>query len=136
MDIERRYEILELDPGSSLDEVRQAYRDSVSIWHPDRFGGNNPRLIRKAEEKLKEINNAYEILVVSLAGEDHARIRKNESNAASAQGTSKKWSGTRDPGIAFSSRTEAVAEAGTRILLTASSQLMKVFRRWIDADGT
>ena len=111
MDIKRCYEILELDPDSSLEEVRQAYRDSVSIWHPDRFGGSNPRLAKRAEEKLKEINEAYETLVLFLSGP-----------------------GKETPGGACSSKTEAFAEAGTRILLTASSQLMKMFRRWIDAD--
>ncbi len=58
MDIKRCFEILEIDAGSSLDEVNQAYRDLVSIWHPDRFSGNI-RLQIKSEEKLKEINQAY-----------------------------------------------------------------------------
>ena len=31
------------------------------MWHPDRFL-NNPRLQQKADEKMKEINQAYEIL--------------------------------------------------------------------------
>ena len=78
MDIERCYEILELNPGSSLEEVKQAYRDSVSIWHPDRFGGSNPRLIRKAEGKLKEINEAYETLVSSFSGLRKASSRQDE----------------------------------------------------------
>ena len=55
MDIERCYEILEITPEASLEEVRQAYRDSVSVWHPDRFGERNPRLARRAEEKVKQI---------------------------------------------------------------------------------
>ena len=31
----------------------------MKVWHPDRFGGD-PRLQKKAQEKLKEINEAYE----------------------------------------------------------------------------
>jgi curved DNA-binding protein CbpA len=138
MDIERCYKILELDPDSSLAEVRQAYRDSVSIWHPDRFGGSNPRLIRKAEGKLKEINEAYETLVSSLSGLGKTGRRKDEQSASGASGENRQpplGKNRMNPESAFSSRTEAVAEAGTRILLTASSQLMKMFRRWIDADG-
>ena len=61
MDIQRYYEILELDPGVSSKDVTQAYKDLVNVWHPDRFS-KIPRLRRKAEEKLKEVNEAYEKL--------------------------------------------------------------------------
>ncbi len=137
MDIERCYKILEVDPDSSLEEVRQAYRDSVSIWHPDRFGGSNPRLVRKAEQKLKEINEAYETLISSLSGPGKTDRRKDEHDASGASRENRQPPGgksRRDHDSAFSSRTEAVAEAGTRMLLTASSQLMNMLRRWIDAD--
>ncbi|MGA2318756.1 MAG: J domain-containing protein [Thermodesulfobacteriota bacterium] len=57
--ISRCIEILGLKPGASQEEVNQAYRDLANVWHPDRFAGN-PRLQKKAEEKIKEINAAYE----------------------------------------------------------------------------
>jgi len=59
--ISRCTEILGLKPGASQEEVSQAYRDLVNVWHPDRFVGN-PRLQKKAEEKVKEINGAYEYI--------------------------------------------------------------------------
>ena len=55
----RCIEMLGLKSGASQEEVTQAYRDLANVWHPDRFAGN-PRLQKKAEEKLKEINAAYE----------------------------------------------------------------------------
>lgn len=58
MDILKCYKILELDHEPSRDEAREAYVDMVRVWHPDRFT-NNPRLRKKAEERLKEINIAY-----------------------------------------------------------------------------
>ncbi len=58
MDILKCYRILELDQNATLLEVRKAYIDMVRVWHPDRFL-NNPRLRKKAEEKLKEMNIAY-----------------------------------------------------------------------------
>ena len=61
MDIRRYYEILELDPGVSSEDVVQAYKDLVNVWHPDRFS-KIPRLRRKAEKKLKAVNEAYEKL--------------------------------------------------------------------------
>ncbi len=59
--INRCIEILGLKPGASQEEVNQAYRDLVNVWHPDRFE-DNPRLQKKAEEKVKEINAAYEYI--------------------------------------------------------------------------
>ena len=60
-DISRCYEILGLKPSATPDQVKQAYRDLCKVWHPDRFG-HDPRLQQKAQEKLKEINEAYEHL--------------------------------------------------------------------------
>jgi cytoskeletal protein RodZ len=34
----------------------------AKVWHPDRFG-HDPRLQQKAQEKLKEINEAFDILI-------------------------------------------------------------------------
>lgn len=55
------YEILGLKPGSSQDEIKQAYKDLAFVWHPDRYS-HNPRLQQKAQDKLKEIISAYEFL--------------------------------------------------------------------------
>jgi hypothetical protein len=55
------YQILEIEPGASQTEVKQAYRDLTLVWHPDRFF-DNPRLRLKAEEKLKQLNSAYSFL--------------------------------------------------------------------------
>ncbi len=60
-EIERALEIFGLGPDTTSKDIKQAYRDLVKVWHPDRFP-NDPRVRRKAEEKLKEINQAYEIL--------------------------------------------------------------------------
>jgi hypothetical protein len=55
------YQVLGIKPGASQAEIKQAYRDLALVWHPDRFV-DNPRLQEKAEEKLKQINAAYEFL--------------------------------------------------------------------------
>ncbi len=54
-------EILGLSAAASEAEIKQAYRDMAKVWHPDRFP-NDLRLRAQAEEKLKQINEAYHIL--------------------------------------------------------------------------
>jgi curved DNA-binding protein CbpA len=65
-DINRFYEILEIEPGASLEEIKHAYRDLTFVWHPDRFA-HNDRLQQKAQQRLTEINLAYEQLVLFLS---------------------------------------------------------------------
>jgi curved DNA-binding protein CbpA len=61
LNLKRCYEILEIRSDASLDEAKQAFRDLVTIWHPDKYC-NNSRLMEKADRKLKEINWAWEQL--------------------------------------------------------------------------
>jgi len=50
--------LLEVEPGASTEEIKQAYRDQTKVWHPDRFC-NDTRLQQKAEERIRQINSAY-----------------------------------------------------------------------------
>lgn len=59
---ERCLELLGMKPGASVQEIKAAYRDLAKVWHPDRFA-HDPRLQEKAQDKLKEINEAYEALI-------------------------------------------------------------------------
>jgi uncharacterized protein YjbI with pentapeptide repeats len=61
-ELERYYRILELEPGATLDEVNQAYKDLAFVWHPDRMPQDNLRLQEKAQKKLQEINEARDKL--------------------------------------------------------------------------
>lgn len=57
----QHYKILDLEDGASLEDIKQAYKDLAMVWHPDRFT-DNARLQQKAQDKLKQINKAYEQL--------------------------------------------------------------------------
>ena len=52
------YEVLGLKKGASDDEIKKAYRRLAKKWHPDA----NPDNRKEAEEKFKEIGEAYEVL--------------------------------------------------------------------------
>jgi hypothetical protein len=57
-------EVLGLTPDASAQDIKAAYRDMAKVWHPDRFT-HDPRLQQKAQEKLKQINDAYRQLLAS-----------------------------------------------------------------------
>lgn len=61
-DLSKAYELLGVKPGVSNRELKAAHRDLAKVWHPDRFL-HDPRLQEKAQEKLKEINEAYDLLI-------------------------------------------------------------------------
>jgi hypothetical protein len=67
--------------SASADEVRSSYLDLVQVWHPDRFV-NNPALQRKAEEKLKEINEAFTRLTSGRRGADPITTFRSETASA------------------------------------------------------
>ena len=50
------YDVLGVKKGASLDEIKQAYRKLALQYHPDRNKS------KEAEEKFKEINEAYAVL--------------------------------------------------------------------------
>ncbi len=55
------YEVLGIREGASEDEIKKAYREMVKKYHPDQYQ-DNP-LSKLAEEKLREINEAYDYLM-------------------------------------------------------------------------
>ena len=52
------YQILGISPNASDEEVKKAYRNLAMKYHPDNYA-DNP-LSDLAEEKMKEINEAYD----------------------------------------------------------------------------
>lgn len=64
-EIERCYQILELDPDLSSALVDSSWRKLVDEWHPDRFV-SDPILHARAHARVKELNRAHEMLKAYL----------------------------------------------------------------------
>ncbi len=77
--VNRCYRILGLPPGAALPDIKKAYLDLAQVWHPDRFV-HDPRLQQKAQDNLKRINEAYEILQSSDLPDKPTRISRISSS--------------------------------------------------------
>jgi DnaJ family protein C protein 3 len=54
------YDILGVSRKATDLEIKEAFRQTVLEWHPDRFNNTVKRAI--AERKMKQVNNAYDVL--------------------------------------------------------------------------
>ena len=59
------YEILGISPGATLAEIKSARNKMALKWHPDK----NPENPEYASNKMKQINEAYEMLTTSSASD-------------------------------------------------------------------
>ena len=109
MDFQRCCDVLDLTPPVAMADLKEAYKDLVQVWHPDRFT-HNPRLRLRAEEKIKVINLAYETL---------AHFLSQQQARQQARSTSQKTSHTTSPSPTAANPTyrRGVQEWGDRMSL-------------------
>jgi curved DNA-binding protein len=74
MDYKDYYKILGVDRNAGDDEIRKAYRKLAKQYHPD-YNPNN----KQAEERFKEINEAYEVLSDSKKRSHYDRLGSDYS---------------------------------------------------------
>ena len=53
-------EVLEIDKSATDTEVKKAYRKMAVKYHPDKVGHLGDDFQKMAEEKFKQLNDAYE----------------------------------------------------------------------------
>lgn len=80
------YSILGVSKKASDDEVRAAYRELARKYHPDNYTDDNP-LKELAEEKMQEINAAYEEIQRMRSGKGSKNKNENNNNYYSGNST-------------------------------------------------
>ena len=56
------YEVLGVDKNASENDIKKAYRKAAMKYHPDKFANASDAEKKDAEDKFKEINEAYQVL--------------------------------------------------------------------------
>lgn len=90
------YEVLGIGRQATDEEVKRAYRDKAKQYHPDKFA-DNP-LADLAEEKFKEIQNAYDTI-----------MKERESGGSYYQSSSQR-SGSTQQNARYGSELQTVRE--------------------------
>ena len=67
------YKVLGVSPNASDDEIKKAYRELAKKYHPDNYVDNPLKDL--ADEKMKEINEAYD----QITNERHGNYSNNSS---------------------------------------------------------
>jgi formylglycine-generating enzyme required for sulfatase activity len=75
------YEILDVDPQASTEQIMAQYRFLVKAWHPDKFP--SPENKARAEEKLQRINEAKTVLLDPIKRQEYDNLRGASGPAAS-----------------------------------------------------
>ena len=100
--------ILGVDEEASPEALRKAYLALAVKYHPDRNPGN-----REAEERFKDISQAYAILSDPVAKARYERFRpKKSSQPGSSSGGARPGSGPRPAGNGSSAGTDGAARPG------------------------
>lgn len=87
------FDVLEIKPGASADEIKAAYHRLAKQWHPDRFTGDEKQ---SAEDKFRQLAEAFSALKDAGARAEAAKRvmdsqlektdgQKDASSAKSAQ---------------------------------------------------
>jgi molecular chaperone DnaJ len=90
------YEVLGIKEGASEEEIKKAYREQVKKYHPDQYH-DNP-LSELAEEKLKELNEAYDYLMKNAGNRKGAGANSGRNGSTYGGGGSQYGGGNQNGG--------------------------------------
>ena len=105
--------VLGLSTGAGREEIAAAYRELAQMLHPDKYG-DNKRLRERAEQQMRAINEARDVL---LKG---ARSSARRPSAAQASSPAS---------IAFEATARANAAETARLSVVAQLRTMRERRR-------
>ena len=111
---------MRLEPGASRAEILAAYRELAQMLHPDKFG-ENKRLRARAEQQMKRINEARDVLLKAAGASSRGGSASRREGRASADSSPE--------AILFEATARARAAETARLAVVAQLRTMRERRR-------
>lgn len=129
-DNEDYYGILGVDHNASFEQIKEAYIFKVNIYHPDRLRIIPERIRNRAEDELKKVNQAYEVLSnpKSRSQYDSSRFRQTiaESELPKTRPTRRPKPEVYPKTIEFNDALPYVKQKGSFFVRNVGGQFRKV----------
>ena len=109
------YDILGVSKNATDDEIKKAYRRLARKYHPD-LNKDNPKA---AEEKFKEVNEAYHVLSDADKRAQYDQLghdafqQASRGGAGDVRGAGEEWAAPAPGASADSARADSTARAST-----------------------
>ncbi len=112
--------VLGLEPGASRAEISAAHRELAQMLHPDKFG-ENKRLRTRAEQQMKRINEARDVLLKAAGAGSRGGSASRRKGRVSADSSPE--------AILFEATARARAAETARLAVVAQLRTMRERRR-------
>lgn len=120
---------LGLDEGATREEIQIAHRELVQMLHPDKFS-ENKRLRSRAEQQMKRINEARDVLLKSAGSARRSGpAGTGRSSGGRARGGASGAGAGSDSPAQIRFEAEARAHAAETARLTVAAQLRTMCER-------
>lgn len=90
------YDILGVSKDASKEQIKKAYRKEALRWHPDKWVDKSKEEQKTAEEKFKEVAEAYDVL-----SDDQKKSHYDSFGSMDGFGQGNSWSGSWSSGDAM-----------------------------------
>ena len=121
------WQVLGLAEGASREEVSLAYRELAQMLHPDKFG-ENKRLRARAEQQMRRINEARDVLLKGGGRASHSGARPR-GGARSGSGRGGAASANSPEQIRLEAEARVRAAETARLTVVAQARTMRERRR-------